>query len=130
MLIPFKNLAFSAASAVLLVTVAGCQRSEPAAPLSSAPVEKVAAASEAPKCTDCNPVTVENFPRAETDLYFKQVVEQQAKSIGSLYHFREPLPIDKQAVVRGNRDTLIQQQCLISTAPQSPSRFRTQANDS
>lgn len=51
------------------------------------------------------PVTVDNFPRAESDLYFNTSVKQ-ADGIGKLYHYREPMLIDKQTVVRANRDTL------------------------
>lgn len=102
-----KVSALPLASTAVFILIAGCQKNEPAASVSSAPAEKAAAAApEPPKCSDCIPVTADNFPRAETDLYFKQVVDEQAKSIGRFYHFREPLPIEKQPVVRGNRDTL------------------------
>jgi hypothetical protein len=50
------------------------------------------------------PVTVENFVRAESDMYFGNVVAQAG--IGRFHHIREPMPIDHQTVVRGNRDTL------------------------
>ena len=49
-------------------------------------------------------VTPDNFPRAETDLYFAGMVKDGA--FGKLHHFREPTPLDQQAVVRMNRDTL------------------------
>jgi hypothetical protein len=49
-------------------------------------------------------VTPDNYSRAETDRQFGVVVE--AAGVGKIHHVREPLPIDKQTVVRGNRDTL------------------------
>jgi hypothetical protein len=51
------------------------------------------------------PVTVDNFARAETDLYFNTAVKQ-AGGTGRFFHYREPMPIEKQTVVRANRDTL------------------------
>jgi hypothetical protein len=50
------------------------------------------------------PVTAENFERAETDLYFGAVVKDGG--FGKFHHNREPTPIDKQTVIRMNRDTL------------------------
>jgi hypothetical protein len=50
------------------------------------------------------PVTVDNFIRAETDLYFGEVVKKGG--LGKFEHNRDPLPIDKQTVIRTNRDTL------------------------
>jgi hypothetical protein len=51
------------------------------------------------------PVTVENFIRAESDMYFTSCVKQ-AGGLGKFFHNREVMPIDKQTVVRANRDTL------------------------
>lgn len=51
------------------------------------------------------PVTLDNFPRAETDLYFGTAVKQ-ASGTGKFFHYREPMQIDHQTVVRANRDTL------------------------
>jgi hypothetical protein len=51
------------------------------------------------------PVTADNFTRAETDTYFANIVKQ-AGGPGSFFHRREIEPIDKQIVIRGNRDTL------------------------
>ena len=51
------------------------------------------------------PVTIDNFPRAETDHY----LAMNAKLIGGLgkfQHAREPASIDNQTVIRMNRDTL------------------------
>ncbi|GAA0634347.1 DUF1254 domain-containing protein [Brevundimonas lenta] len=50
------------------------------------------------------PVTPDNFARAETDLYFGNAVREGG--FGKFHHFREPMPIDHQSVVRANRDTL------------------------
>jgi len=49
-------------------------------------------------------VTVFNFVRAETDMTLKRYVDQG--SFGKFFHFRQPVPIDKQDVIRMNRDTL------------------------
>ncbi|WFU68778.1 DUF1214 domain-containing protein [Bradyrhizobium sp. CB2312] len=51
------------------------------------------------------PVTVDNFGRAESDLYFGNGVKE-AGGIGKLFHHREPVAMDKQGVIRSNRDTL------------------------
>jgi len=45
------------------------------------------------------PVTVDNFGRAESDLYFGNGVKD-AGGIGKLFHHREPMAIDKQGVIR------------------------------
>lgn len=50
------------------------------------------------------PVTVENFNRAESDLYFSGTVK--IGGFGKFTHYREPTPIDAQTVIRMNRDTL------------------------
>lgn len=49
-------------------------------------------------------VTVDNFVRAETDLTMKRYVAQGG--FGKIAHIRTPVPIDKQDVIRMNRDTL------------------------
>jgi len=49
-------------------------------------------------------VTVDNFVRAETDMTFKRYVAQGA--FGKFLHIRGMTPIDKQDVIRMNRDTL------------------------
>jgi hypothetical protein len=53
--------------------------------------------------TSSVPVTVDNFVRAESDLYFNGLVKQGG--IGKLLHRREPASIDAQTVIRLNRDT-------------------------
>ncbi|MFO0950501.1 MAG: DUF1214 domain-containing protein [Isosphaeraceae bacterium] len=49
-------------------------------------------------------VTVENFCRAETDATLGRYAKQGA--FGKFLHVREPVPIDRQDVIRMNRDTL------------------------
>jgi hypothetical protein len=51
------------------------------------------------------PVTADNFIRAESDLYFGSV-QRDAGGTGKFFHNREPTPIEKQPVIRMNRDTL------------------------
>ena len=50
------------------------------------------------------PVTADNFIRAESDLYFSNVVKDGG--FGKFFHFRTPAPIEHQTVIRLNRDTL------------------------
>src|SRR5215208_2818061 len=50
------------------------------------------------------PVTPDNFVRAESDLYFGGAVKNGG--FGKYDHTREPAPLDKQTVIRLNRDTL------------------------
>jgi len=49
-------------------------------------------------------VIADNFIRAESDLYFGNIVGDGG--FGKLTHIRELTPLDKQLVVRSNRDTL------------------------
>ncbi|MGC2080995.1 MAG: DUF1254 domain-containing protein [Xanthobacteraceae bacterium] len=51
------------------------------------------------------PVTVDDFIRAESDLYFGTVALKEG-GFGKFFHNREVSPIDRQNVVRQNRDTL------------------------
>ncbi len=53
------------------------------------------------------PVSVQNFTRAESDLYFSKAVSSGA--FGKLLHHRQPAAIDRQEVIRMNRDTLYSQ---------------------
>ena len=53
--------------------------------------------------SDTVPVTAENFTRAESDLYFGRIVKDGG--LGKYDHRREPTAIDKQDVIRMNRDT-------------------------
>lgn len=60
-------------------------------------------------------VTVDSFVRAETDMTFGRYVKQDA--FGKFLHFRTPVPIDKQAVIRMNRDALYSAAILDLTEP-------------
>jgi hypothetical protein len=51
------------------------------------------------------PVTVDNFARAESDLYMGNAIKE-AGGTSKLFHNREPVQVDKQFVIRPNRDTL------------------------
>ena len=50
------------------------------------------------------PVTADNFVRAESDLYLGNMVKDGG--FGKFFHIREPTPVDRQTVIRMNRDTL------------------------
>ncbi len=49
-------------------------------------------------------VTPDNFIRAESDYYFRKKVDDGM--FGKIVHVREPASIDRQSIVRMNRDTL------------------------
>jgi hypothetical protein len=49
-------------------------------------------------------VTANNFNRAESDLFFANTVKEGG--FGKFMHNRQPTPLNKQVVVRMNRDTL------------------------
>lgn len=75
-------------------------------------------------------VTVDNFVRAESDTNFSALASHGA--FGKFIHYREPMPIDKQAVVRANRDTLYSMGVFDLDAgpvtvslPNAAGRFRT-----
>ncbi|KQV65387.1 carboxylesterase [Rhizobium sp. Root1220] len=53
---------------------------------------------------DVIPVTPDNFPRAESDLYFGNIAKDDG--FAKFKHHRELSPIDHQLVIRTNRDTL------------------------
>lgn len=50
-------------------------------------------------------VDLSNFARAESDLYFSRMMAG-AGGLAKWYHIRVPTPIDRQDVIRMNRDTL------------------------
>lgn len=101
---------------VAVVLLGACQRQ--AAPVSSegsrAQANSAATTAAAPSAEPSSaaprlepgsvPVTADNFIRAESDLYFGEVVKKGG--LGKFEHNREALPIDKQTVIRTNRDTL------------------------
>jgi hypothetical protein len=80
------KIALSHSAAAAALTAIGCF------PTLSAAADKV-------------PVTVDNFIRAESDLYLGNAAKD-AGGVGKFLHHREPTPVDKQPVIRMNRDTL------------------------
>jgi len=73
--------------------------------LSLSPVAAVAqeSAKATPDAAKPVPVTIDSYVRAEIDRHFKQRVEQGA--LGRFHVERGPTPVDRQPVVRMNRDT-------------------------
>lgn len=76
------------------------------------------------------PVTADNFVRAESDTYFRSIAARYG--VGRLGHDREPTSIDKQTVIRLNRDTLysagifdLEAGPLTVTLPDAGGRFRS-----
>lgn len=57
-----------------------------------------------PSSVPAQPVTVDTFARAESDLYMGNLAKDGG--FGKLSHRREPARIDNQSVIRLNRDTL------------------------
>lgn len=77
------------------------------------------------------PVTVDNFNRAESDLYFGNAMKD-AGGVGKFGHHREPMAIDRQTVIRANRDTLYSPALIdldagpvTITLPDAGNRFRS-----
>src|ERR1051326_3374371 len=77
------------------------------------------------------PVTADNFTRAETDTYFANIVSQ-AGGTGKFFHRRDIEPVDKQIVIRGNRDTVYSAAVfdldagpVSVTLPEAGKRFRS-----
>ena len=60
-------------------------------------------------------VTAENFPRVETDLAIKKVYDQVGLS--TFTHNRLPTPVDKQPIIRMNRDTIYSRAVLDLSKP-------------
>lgn len=78
------------------------------------------------------PVTVDNFARAESDLYFGNALKDTGGVTGKFGHHREPMSIDHQGVVRSNRDTLYSPAVIdldagpvTVTLPDAGTRFRS-----
>ncbi len=65
--------------------------------------------------TAAEPVTIDNFPRVESDFYFKGRAD--AGCFGKFCHNRNPPPVDNQGVIRANRDTLYSYAILDLTTP-------------
>jgi len=78
-----KPKLLACAAAVMLVAIDAAQAQAPGNPV---------------------PVTVDNFIRAESDMYAANLAKEGG--LGKLSHRREPASIDKQDVIRLNRDTL------------------------
>jgi hypothetical protein len=82
--------------------------------------------------TDSVPVTVDNFARAESDLYFGNAVADADGATGKFAHHREPMSIEHQGVIRSNRDTLYSAAVIdldagpmTITLPDAGARFRS-----
>jgi hypothetical protein len=107
----------SATVLIAILALAACRREEPqpASTVSPAPAETApsaapaasesatAPATRATPAPGSVPVTADNYGRAATDLAFANVVKD---GFGKFNHFRELSPLDKQIVIRQNRDTL------------------------
>ena len=114
----FAGLAAGACAA--LVATAACSRSEPpvAVPAgTTAPSASSPSAALAPAVPDLGDssrwkktadgkviVTPDNFIRAESDVYMAAQVKDGA--FGAFKHTREVAPVDRQLIVRLNRDTI------------------------
>src|SRR5262245_5495585 len=70
------------------------------------------------RAADSVPVTIDNFIRAESDLYIGNAVKEGG--FGKLNHRREPASIDKQSVIRLNRDTLYSSRVIALYSGQVP----------
>ena len=64
------------------------------------------AATTATHAQTPQPVTVDNFVRAESDLYMGGLLKDSGGRLGTFNHRREVANIDHQTVIRLNRDTL------------------------
>jgi hypothetical protein len=77
------------------------------APLATSKPSVVPASSDQTAADSIStPVTVENFSRAESDLYFGNLLRSIGGAFGEFLHYRQPTSIDHQDVIRMNRDTL------------------------
>ena len=103
-----------------LMAVTACGRSEPAAPVAT-PTTTPSATPRSAAMTPAIPelgdpsrwvktadgkvlVTPDNFIRAESDVYMAAQVKDGA--FGKFKHTREVAPVDRQLIVRLNRDTI------------------------
>lgn len=93
---------------------AGSDAAPAATPAPDAPGERVASSSSVPDLSSPDRwiktadgkilVTPDNFVRAESDVYMGAQVKDGA--FGDFKHTREPAPVDRQLIVRLNRDTI------------------------
>ena len=65
--------------------------------------------------TGSTPVTVKTFVRAETDIAIKTLYDRIG--LNKFFHIRVPAPIDKQDVIRMNRDTMYSSAVLDLSKP-------------
>src|SRR5262245_356179 len=77
-------------------------------------------------------VTAENFPRAESDMYFANALKMPGAGLGKLTHQREIVSVDNQPVIRYNRDVLVSSGVfdleaghIIITMPDPGKRFQS-----
>ncbi|MEW9836180.1 DUF1254 domain-containing protein [Mesorhizobium marinum] len=84
--------------------------------------------ADAAFAADRETVNVDNFARVESDLYFAKFARDGA--FGKFFHVREPVPVEKQDVIRMNRDTLYSTALIdldagpvVLTVPQTDGRF-------
>ncbi len=100
-----------------LLAMTACGRSEPAAPAPAVPSATLAGPAAIPTVPDlADPsrwkrtaegkviVTPDNFIRAESDVYMAGQARDGA--FGKFKHTREVAPVDRQLIVRLNRDTI------------------------
>ncbi len=90
------------------------------------------AAASSLRAADPIPVTVDNFIRAESDMYFGGALKESNGVLGKFSHRREPASIDNQTVIRLNRDTLYSSAVFdldagpaTITLPEAGQRFRS-----
>ena len=77
-------------------------------------------------------VTVDNFIRAESDMYLGGILKDSGGALGKFNHRREVASIDDQTVVRLNRDTMyssavfdLEAGPVTITLPDAGKRFRS-----
>lgn len=82
--------------------------------------------------TAAEPVTVDNFVRAESDLYFANLLKDSGGQLAKFNHHREVAPIEHQTVIRLNRDTIYSSALfdldagpVTVTLPDAGKRFRS-----
>ncbi|MFV8817622.1 DUF1214 domain-containing protein [Haliea sp. E17] len=73
--------------------------------LASMSIVMTAATASTSACAD-EPVTVDNFVRAESDHMFRNNMKTFHTKVGQLFHVRKPTTPDEQPVIRMNQDTL------------------------
>ncbi|MFC5578310.1 DUF1214 domain-containing protein [Lysobacter niabensis] len=123
------RIAFNSLSSALIMALAGCgdatDRAEPTATQTPSAATSAPAAPETAPASSATPsvvpdlgsadrwkktadgkiiVTPDNFIRAESDVYLAAQAKDGA--FGQFKHTREPAPVDRQLIVRLNRDTI------------------------